>query len=763
VSAGEILSVKIKTAFGDGTFVAQRVVAEEILSESYVVDVYASTTTSTFDGDDLVHTKAGVIFEVYGQKDSSSKQGVRAYHGVITHMEHLKTVIDEEKQLTHFFHFQLHSTFWMLKHGADHRIFQEQSAIDIIQTILRENGVSDFEIKASGGTSVREYCVQYGENHFDFVSRLLEEEGIGYYFTHTDSNHTMVLFDQNSSFTHIAQGSLAFLNVDADGAFIDRVFAFGKKSQVAPKAYKTIDYNYKTPHTQLLNSSSGPGFGKEIYEYPGLFQKSSDGHKLADQRMEEIEWFTKRVYGKTTCPSIAPGYTFTLKEHPIKEYNKEYVISYVRHEIISQADDQSTEGRESNLLTYTNSFEGFLKTIHYRPYRKTLKPRIYGSQTAFVTGAGTEVYGDPMARIKVKFHWDLRNPDDETSSLWIRVSQSLSGAAWGALYMPRIGMEVVVAFIDGDPDRPLVTGCVYNQAFMPPYSPQDKPHYMTLKSKTFDDDSGHNELRFSDDPGKEEIFLHGQYDMNTVIEHSRNEDINTGDDTLTIHKGDKMIHQKGKGTTYLTLIDKGDRTTNLKKGNFVIDVNGTILIKATKDITIQTPKNIIMKAGQNIMMKAGKNIMMKAGMNIQSKAGKNIQAKAGMNIQSKAGMNIQSKAGMNIQSKAGMNIQEKAGMNIQSKAGMNIQAKAGINIQSKAGMNIQEKAGMNIQEKAGMNIQEKAGIMIQTKGGMMIQMKSGLAFQAKAGVMMELKSGVLIKAEGGAMGMFKGAITKLGN
>lgn len=699
MSAGEILSIKIKTAFEDGTFVVQRVLVEETLSEPYVINVYASTMTSTFDGDDLVHTAAGIIFEVYGEQDTSSKQGIRAYHGVVTHMEHLKTVIDEQKQLTHFFHFQMRSAFWMLKHGADHRIFQEQSAMDIIQTILKENGASNFEVKASGGTEVREYCVQYGESHYDFVSRLLEEEGIGYYFTHTDSSHTMVLFDKNSSFMHITQGSLAFLNVDADGAFIDRVFAFGKKSQVAPKAYKTIDYNYKTPHAQLLNSSSGPGFGKEIYEYPGLFQKSGEGHKLADQRMEEIEWFTKRVYGRTSCPTLAPGYSFTLKEHPIKEYNKEYAISYVRHEIVSQSDDQSTEGPESNLLTYSNSFEGFLKTIHYRPYRKTLKPRIFGSQTAFVTGAGTEVYGDPMARIKVKFHWDLRNPDDETSSLWIRVSQSLSGATWGALQMPRIGMEVVVAFIDGDPDRPLITGCVYNQAFMPPYSPQDKPYYMTLKSKTFDDDSGHNELRFSDDPGKEEVYLHGQYDMNTVIEHSRNEDINTGDDTLTIHEGDKMIHQKGKGTMYLTLIDKGDRTTNLKKGNFVIDVNGTILIKATKDITIQTPKNIIMKAGENIMMKAGKNIMMKAGMNIQSKAG----------------------------------------------------------------MNIQSKASMNIQEKAGMNIQEKAGTMIQAKAGMMIQMKSGLAFQAKAGAMMELKSGALIKAEGGAMGMFKGAITKLGN
>ncbi len=668
MSAGEILSIKIKTAFGDGAFVVQKVVVEEALSETYVIDVYASTNTSSFDGDDLIHTKAGVIFEVYGKKDTSSKKGVRAYHGLVTHMEHLKTVIDEEKQLTHFFHFQVRSTFWMLKHGSDHRIFQEQSAMDIIQAVLGENGASNFEVKASGGTGVREYCVQYGETHYDFVSRLLEEEGIGYYFTHTESSHTMVLFDKNSSFTAINQGSLAFLNVDADGAFVDRVFAFGKKSQVAPKAYKTNDYNYKTPHTKLLNNSSGPGFGESVYEYPGLFQKSSVGHALADQRMEEIEWFTKRVYGRTSCASLAPGYSFTLEEHPIKAYNKEYAISYVRHEITSQSDDQSTEGREANLLTYTNSFEGFLKTINYRPFRKTQKPRIHSSQTAFVTGSGTEVYGDAMARIKVKFHWDLRNPDDETSSLWVRVSQSLSGATWGALYMPRIGMEVVVAFIDGDPDRPLVTGCVYNQSFMPPYSPKDKPHYMTLKSKTFDDDSGSNELRFSDEAGKEEIYLHGQYDMHTVIEHSRLEEINTSDDTLIIKKGDKMIHQKGDGTMYLTLIDKGDRTTKLKKGNLVIDVTGTILIKATKDITIKTPENIIMKAGKDILMKAGENIKSKAGTDIQSKAGAMIDMKAESMIKAKTGM-IEMKADSAFKAEAGAMMELKGGAVIKAEGG----------------------------------------------------------------------------------------------
>lgn len=642
VAAGEILSINIITT-PVTHFVVQKVVVEETLSEPYVVDVFVSTTALGFDGESLIFKPAIVVFDVYDAMSPGSPKAARAFHGLITHMEHLRTIADESMHITNFFHFQIRPVLWMLKHGRDHRIFQQKSALDIIQTIFDENGITDFDVKSDAGKTEREFCVQYGETHFDFVSRLLEEEGIGYYFKHTSEGHTMVLFDQNTKFMDISQKELMFSTIENDRELhIDRVFSFGKKSQIASNAYDALDFNYLTPSKKLHATSSGPGFGGKVYEYPGLFNKADAGNALVDKRMEEIEWFTKRVRGSSTCSSLSPGFTFALKGHPIPEYNKPYAIYSVRHEIISQSED--LHGTEPLKITYTNSFEGFLKVINYRPHRKTTKPRIYGSQTAFVTGSGKEVYGDEMARIKIKFHWDLRNADDETSSLWVRVSQSLSGATWGALYMPRIGMEVVVAFIDGDPDRPLVTGCVYNQAFMPPYSPKDHPHFMSLKSKSFDDDAGNNELRFSDKNGEEEIYLHGQYDMNTVIGHSRTEKINTGDDKLTIVKGNKTIEQQGSGTTYLTLINGGDKITQLKNGNLVIDVTGTVLIKATQDITIKTPTNIMLQAGQNIMMQAGQNIQSKADMLIQEEAGSSIETKAGGIIQTTSkGMILQSK------------------------------------------------------------------------------------------------------------------------
>lgn len=757
----KVISLRFKSSFGEDAFIIQKATAEEFLSDTYVINVNAYTNDESFDGDDLINQEAAVIFEIYNEDSGADdKKNQREFHGIITHMEHVKSVTDTENQVLHYFHMQLRPSFWMLKHGSDYRIFQNKSAIEIINAIFEDQAITNFEIKASGGKTVREYCVQYGETHFNFVSRLLEEEGIGYYFTHKDSSHTMVLFDKNTDFQTIPQSSLNFTEHYSDDIFVDSIYQFGKKTQIMPKAYKALDFNYTTPHTQLLSSSSGDGFGAEIYEYPGLFTKSGQGSKLAESRIEEIEWFTKQAYGKSTAATLSPGYTFSLKKHPLKAYNTEYAISYTKHEMASNIDNNINDTSENLEFTYQNNFEGFAKSIHYRPLRKTKKPHIYGSQTAFVTGSGTEVYGDDMARIKIKFHWDLLGEDDETSSLWVRVSQSLSGATWGALYMPRIGMEVVVSFIDGDPDRPIVTGCVYNKSFMPPYSPKSKPHYMSLKSKTFDDDSGFNEFRFSDKPGKEEIYTHAQYDMNTVIEHSRDEKINTGNDTLTIGEGNKKVHQKGDGTTYLTLIDSGNRTIKLKDGNLVIDVKGTILIKASDDITIKTPTNIIMKAGENITMKAGENIKAKAGSDITAKAGSEINAKAGTAFSMKAGTELTAKAGTELTAKAGTELTAKAGTDLNIKAGANLNVKAAVNAIVKVDTAMTVKVPTMTVKADTMIGFQAATMMIKTDA--MLQVQSDAAVMMKAGAAMILKSDAALVAEGGAVGAFKGAITKLG-
>lgn len=749
----KILSLRISSSFGDDAFVVQKAVIEEQLSNPYLVEADLYTADESFDGDSIINESVAIIFQIYGGDDGDdSTSNERNFHGIVSGIKHVKTIEDTSGNLRHYFKIQIRPSFWKLKFGRTHKIFQEQSAIDIIGSIFDDNGITDFQINASGGTTVREYCVQYGETNFDFVSRLLEEEGITYFFTHTDSTHTMVLVDKNSSFEDIPQSSLNYISKYTGDIFIDTIYQFGKKSEITASAYKALDFNYKTPNTQLLSSTTGEGFGDEIYEYPGLFDKANRGSKLSDMRMEELEWFANRVYGSSTAPNISPGLVFTLKKHPLTAYNKKYVISYVKHEIESFADETDQSNLDDSDMTYKNNFEGFLKSIPYRPLRKTLKPRIYGSQTAFVTGSGTEVYSDSMARIKVKFHWDLENPDDETSSLWVRVSQTLSGSSWGALYMPRIGMEVVVSFIDGDPDRPIVTGCVYNQSFMPPYSPESVPHYMTIKSKTFDDDAGFNEFRFSDEAGNEEIYTHAQYDMNTVIENSRTENIIAGDDTLTMDEGNKKIHQKGSGTTYLTLINEGDRTTKLKDGDFVIDVTGTILIKASDDITIKTPTNIIMKAGENIVMKAGENIKGKAGENIKLKAGDDINGKAGSNVTLKAGTDFTAKAGADFTAKAGNDMMIKAGNDIAIKSGNDILAKAATSLSIKS---------PQIAIKADTKLDIKTATMM-AKADTMLKLESGATAIVKSGAMLQIKAGATLMAEGGAMGMFKGAITKLG-
>ncbi len=732
-ASDQILSIVAKSSTGDD-FMVHNLIVEEALCQPYIMKALISTDNSSFDGDDLVSKGFGFTYNVFQENSPSSQQNSRNFHGVVDKLMHTHTVVNDQHKIQHFFEIELRPNFWLLTYSQDHRIFQNQTTIDIIHSVLTENNVSDLSVKASGGKNTREYCVQYSESHFHFVSRLLEEEGIGYYFTHTETSHTMVLFDKNADFSTAEPSSFNFLNNDSFGNTVNSIFAFGKKSGIQAKSYKTSDYNYETPNAKLLSSSSGDGKGFDVYQHPGLFQESGVGDKLADSRLEAYEWFEKRVWGKSTAPDLSPGFSFNLKDHPLSSYNKAYVVSKAKHEIIGNPELTNSENPE---LTYRHSFEGFLKDIPFKPLRLTKKPRIFGSQTAFVTGEGDEVYADEMARIKVQFHWDLLNPNDETSSLWVRVSQSLAGQTWGALYMPRVGMEVVVTFIDGDPDRPLVTGCVYNEAFMPPYSPKDDPQYMTIKSKTFEDASGFNEMRFSDDPGKEEIYTHAQYDMNTVIEHSRQEDINTGDDTLIIHEGNKTIHQMGSGTTYLTEIDNGDRTTKLSNGNLLFDVTGTITLKATSDITIQTPTNVIINAGQNV------------------------QVQGGQNIESQAGMNMTNMAGQNIESTAGMNIMGTAGQNVENTGGMNVVTTGGQNVATTAGENVATTAGMNVQLTAGMNLMASAGLNAQIQGGINVMLTGGVALVGQ-GAMITLKADGAAVIDGGAMAALKGAITAIG-
>jgi type VI secretion system secreted protein VgrG len=343
--------------------------------------------------------------------------------------------------------------------------------------------------------------------------------------------------------------------------------------------------------------------------------KTGDGDKVATHRIQDLEWMKITLKGFATAPLFCPMYGFTLKEHPRADFNKKYILYRVHHRINQSA----TEGED----IYQNEFVAFPFAVPFRPLRVTQKPLIKSTQTAIVTTkAGEEIWCDEYGRIKVHFHWDQRGTKDEKSSCWIRVAQVWAGNNWGGLFTPRIGMEVVVTFLDGDPDRPLITGCVYNGTHTNPYA-KSEPTKSTIKSDTTKGGGGFNEFRYEDKKGSEEIFLHAQKDWNSVVEHSRTLLIKTGDDTTTINDGKRDVTLKGsKGG--------GNDTLTLNNGDQTIKITGNRTITVTKDNTMTITGNLLIDVTGNITIKSAANITMEAVGNLTMKgAVVMIQAQAG--------------------------------------------------------------------------------------------------------------------------------------
>ncbi|MGE0119194.1 MAG: type VI secretion system tip protein TssI/VgrG [Dongiaceae bacterium] len=470
------------------------------------------------------------------------------------------------------FHAELMPWTWFLTRTTDCRIFENQKAPDIIKTIFQDLGFSDFEMRITEQHPTREYCVQFRETDFSFVSRLMEEEGIFYFFKHEKGKHTMVLADNKSAYLDCDDKEVAYTSHPTVKSHIARwhpaySYKTGKWAQ--------RDYNFKTPKDKLettkntlLDTQKAQNF--EFYDFPGIYTKKGDGEELTKLRMEEEEAGYHRVEGESDCRSFLPGYKFKLTQHDCKdEENKTYVLTSVHH----TANDHSHFTDEGTGQEYRNSFTCIPESVVYRPPRTTQKPLVYGLQTAVVTGpAGEDIHTDDdgYGRVRVHFHWEREGKD----SMWARVAQSWAGKKWGTQFLPRVGMEVVVDFLEGDPDRPLIVGCVYNADNMPPYPlPGNKTQSgWKTRSTTGGGESDFNELRFEDKKGSEEVYFHAQKDFKRKVEHDDTLEVDndqtrtiTNNRTTTIDRGDDKFTMKMGSQT--NTFDMGGQTNKFKMGN----------------------------------------------------------------------------------------------------------------------------------------------------------------------------------------------------
>lgn len=499
---------------------------------------------------------------------------------------------------------ELRPWIWLLSHKQDCRIFSSKSPWAIMTELFRGGGFTDFADKRqnSAGDAVLDYCVQYRETTLDFVTRLMEQYGIYYYVVHKDGAHTVTFADDPNS--HASAGQAIPYQYDQTDwrAADDHIWDWSADAQIQPGAYVYREYNFTTPKADLTGKSLGPGqhtYGSsEVYDYPGRYDAADDGQKAAQVRMQDFAT-RRQVYGGTSNSRLlGAGTKFTLSSFPDADANQEYLVV---ESVCSVQRAETRSFKDGDDLVDT--FRCVLRAVPgSRPFRlpdTTPRPMIRGPQTARVAGeAGQEVTTDQYGRIKVKFPWDRRAEEDENSSCWIRVAQVWAGQAWGAMFIPRIGQEVVVEFLEGNPDRPLVTGQVYNADMPVPYPLPDNKTRSTLKSNSSLNGGGFNELRFEDKKGEEEVFFQAQKDHNEVVLNNHTATI-TKDTTTTVKEGNRVLTVSQGNDTHT--VSQGNRSATVSQGNESLTVSA-----GNQSVTISAGSSTT-EAGQKITLKVGGN------------------------------------------------------------------------------------------------------------------------------------------------------------
>ncbi|OEC34825.1 type VI secretion system secreted protein VgrG [Pseudomonas cuatrocienegasensis] len=548
---------------------------------------------------------------------------------------------------------------WWLTLASNNRVFQNLSTSDIVTTIFKAHGFTDFKLSLSGSYEPREYCVQYGETDFAFVSRLLEEEGIFWFFTHEAGKHTLVLGDSSDAFVQIPNGpKVPYLGQDIGVRELHGIRSAQYSVQAVSGVYSATDYAFATPTTSLYSKAEALAGPLSMYEHPGGYIAKGRGDALTKQRVDGLRSQEKRLIGESDCRWLVPGHWFSLIGHDDTSLNIDWVLTSVTH-------DASHEH-------YRNRFEAIPKASAYRPPRLTPKPRMH-TQTAIVVGkAGEEIWTDQYGRIKVQFPWDRDGKNDETSSCWVRVVLPWSGKGFGMQFIPRIGQEVIVTFIDGDPDRPLVTGCVYNGDNALPYALPANQTQSGIKTNSSKGGGGFNELRFEDKKDAEELFLQAQKDMKVNVLNDSTATIGH-DETLTVQNARTRTVKEGDETITL---EKGKRTVTIQTGSDTLDVKDSRTVKVGADQTHSTGGNYTHKVSGNYELTVDGNLTIKVTGTLTLQSGGNFTAKSDQNLTTQAGMALTDKAGTSLTNQAGTSLDNKAGTTLTNDAGISLTNKA---------------------------------------------------------------------------------------
>ena len=590
----------------------------ERLSEPYHFDVSVVSERDDVGADLLLGQPVTVKVMLPGGK------GARPFNGLVTRFVRTgEQTLGQTQTARQLYRYQLRLQpwLWFLSRTADCRIFQNQTVKDIFEAVVKGHGFSDYKLQLTGEYQPMDYCVQYRETDLNFLSRLLEAAGIFYFFEHQDGKHIMVLADDGSAFkTAAGYDKVPFVKAQSGRTTTDSIDSWSVEQVVQPGVFATTDYNFETPNQSLLQSVSRSRpyahSGFEVFDFPAeppVLQGTGVGH-VAKLRLDEAQAAYERYHGASSdCCGLRTGAKFKLTGHPQDSFNTpDYAIVGTEHTIMSN--QYASGGGGDHGMTV--AIEAIDAKTRFRPARITPKPSIQGAQTAVVVGpSGEEIYTDKYGRVKVQFPWDRYGKQDENSSCWMRVAQVWAGKNWGAMHIPRIGQEVLVSFLEGDPDRPIITGRVYNAALMPPYAlPDNKTQSGIISRSSLNGSTDNfNEIRFEDKKGGELLNVQAEKDFNslvkndetTEVKHDRTDKVGNNE-TVTIEK-DQSTTINGQETRKVAK----DRTTNIDGTEKLtvgkdqkIDVGAKFELVAADEISLTTGQSsLVMKKDGTIELK----------------------------------------------------------------------------------------------------------------------------------------------------------------
>jgi type VI secretion system secreted protein VgrG len=727
--------ISVTTPLGKDALLLVGFAGQEAISHlfSFQLDLVAPNET-TVPFDKLLGQKITVNLALANGKS-------RAFNGIC-----IRASQGSQDEMFTAYRVDLVPQFWLLTRRAQSRIFQHLSVPDILKQVLQGLDVS-FELQ--GTFQPRDYCVQYRETDFNFASRLMEEEGIYYYFKHSDGAHKMVLANTPSSHVEVQDPSeIIYERIEGGHRQEDRIHSWEKIQELRSGKYTLWDHSFELPHKHLeadkpiLDSVQvgevthklkvGGNDKLEIYDFPGEYAQRFDGvdkgggdqpaelQKIFEDnkrtvalRMQEEALPGLLIQGTSTCGQLASGHKFALQRH--FNADGDYVLAGVQHS--ARVNNYHSSNSE---YSYQNSFTCIPFALPYRPARMTPKPFVQGTQTAVVVGPpGEELFTDKYGRVKVQFHWDREGKNNADSSCWVRVAQLWAGKRWGASFWPRIGQEVVVAFEEGDPDRPIIIGSVYNADQMPPYlgdgpdSKHKKDNKVSgIKSNTTPGGKGFNELRFDDTKDKQQIFLHAERNMDTRVKNDSMErvignrhaivgwksgaedgDYQQGGDQRELVYQDKHLNvkrdqiEKIEGSMHLT-VGKGEASDG-GKVDIVIEKDKKELIEQNSHLHIKQDCKEKVDGGLSLTVGGDQKESIAGKCHVHVKGDRNEKVDGTQSLT--VGSNQYEKVGQNHALDAGMAVHIKAGMTVVIEAGTQLTLKVGGNFVdiSPAGVSIQ--------------------------------------------------------------------------